>query len=429
MKKNILISLFISIIVAVSIFLFWQLYQSHSNSNNPPTRFEGGDNQFVFEKHTIESVGGPNNYAFNAKNDYYLTKASDLDQQLFYEFSGLAYNNSATFDGEYLIIDQTDSADSSKTRRKYIDIDGEEIKVEIVDTALPNIEISSSDGRYTARTVYKRNAEPVVDGEPIVSFVNTIVEETVSKKVITTYTSDEFSSYGAVIPKLFSADGKSIILVDRYEFPQEIGSPEAWYIQEIGGSKRKLFNNPVIDAQGREFAFVVLKVYPSLNMMAGFKRYIFEDNYASNDILVIYDFSTEQFIDTGIAIPYGQLFPEEGSTIIYYLTLNNEIGKYDVSTGRYEKLTTPITIASIFNILDFSSDGTLMAFTTSSQETRNSSEAQQPNVNGTINDVNVTKTYLYDILHNSLKLILTSEQPIYREYVGNSYYTFLGFVN
>lgn len=414
------------VVILISIAVMGALF-IHVRNNDVTKHVYFGNIQYVFEKRTVDSVSGPNNYADRATYHYYLKNSAGTVERLFYKFTDNAFNINASFDGSQLNVSTQDSVNGSINRIKHVDLSGAVVGETTENILLPEATITSPDGKYTAQANYANNPQPVADGMPLVSFVNTTVKDTTTDKVVATYISKDFAGHGAIVPETFTPDNKSIILNDRNERPQEIGSPETWYIQEIGGAKKKLFDNPVTSADGSQFAFTSVKMYPAQNIMLGFKRNMSQGSYTSGDTITTYDFTGGKFTDSGIVTDFSNFYPQNNSTRVYYLTSDKKVGEYDIISHTNTILTSPISAATYPEILQISADGNVLAFSTTDKETRTNVNST-PAINGESTDVNVTKTYLYDISRDISKLIFTSEKPIFREYVGDSYYTFLGFV-
>jgi hypothetical protein len=448
-KKGLYITLVVAVVIAAAAYIAGSVNKNNDEVAADQNLTQVGDNVdfgylgYVYQKSTASSL----------TTDVVLPQAASHTSEFYVTFPGLQSDkkiyssplNSSSYPvstESAMIIDndlieislsQNDPNLSNHTE-KFFTQDGKEVSEpgssSWYSQNVANGDVVSPDLKYSTRVSYQ---EPSVENSdvPVVPTFKSLDIINRDNNILFSYKTENFSDLGGIFPVAFSPDSSMLLLRASYVRPQEMFTPQIYFLQKLGGEKKKLisFNANPTPSNGNyntdEVDFVGF-----VNSHTIFGSDIKEKNV--NNVpqdrtysFVTFDIDSDSLVDTGVT--YRELLGfDYENAVVYYFDEQGHYSSYNFVSLQAIDLIPNFTFPEYANP-NLSLDYNFIKYdVTSERETQHVRGTL--NINGVQNKESVTETYVYDVKHQSQKKILTSIHNKSGDAIGDEFYTFVGFI-
>ncbi|MFA5030020.1 MAG: hypothetical protein WC495_00315 [Patescibacteria group bacterium] len=449
-KKGLYITLAVAVVIAAAAYIAGSVNKNNDEVAADQNLTQVGDNVdfgylgYVYQKSTVSSL----------TTDVILPQAASYTSEFYVTFPGLqsekkfytSPSNSTSYPvyAESAMIINNDLIEISLFHNELnlsnptellFTSDGESVSCAGTEClwSMPDVadgNVMSPDRNYVTTVSYQEPSEknPDIPVAPTFKSLDIINRD---NNILFSYKAGDFSDLGGIFPVEFSPDSSTLLLRASYVQPQEMFTPQMYFLQKLGGEKKKLisFNTSPTLSEGNYDADEVDFV-GFLNSHTIFGSDIKEKNV--NNVpqdrtysFVTYDIDSDLLVNTGIT--YRELLGfDYENAVVYYFDKQGHYFSYNFVSQQAIDLTPNFTFPEYANP-NLSPDYNFIKYEVMSErETQNVRGTLD--INGAQNKESITEMYVYDVKHHSQKKILTSIHNKSGDAIGDEFYTFVGFI-
>lgn len=427
MKKYQRITLTSSLVVAVLAVGVSMWYTSGRNAQVVATVSDAfKKNQIVYSATTVLEFDSEPGYPSLTETQLFIANIDRTQAKVFYTFQSGPYPITMYRDGKVKVFTDIGEPFTYKYEATTVDLDGTVLSKSAED--LEVLEVTSSDGRYRAKTAFTANPKPA-DGELLKFFQALVVTDLRDGKEVARFTLANKSSTSAYLePKAFAEGELGLYFIERPYRPQEIGTPYSLYYQPLSGERQLIYSSPSA-AQPPYTAYEFLTVLPKQQQVIAWAQQIDRGWVPGKLELAVYDIDRKTWQHLDIPCDTWTILFRNSQPQGVCTKETGEILAFDAANT-----TQPVDVlvqsAQGAYFLGFSKNGQFLAYTTTNPiDAPMSSEASNFNVNTYNAQHYLMRVFIVDTVTKEQLQVLESVTQSMGQRVGDVTYQFLGFVD